>query len=661
MSLSATSVSASASTVDPTPMAQVQATIGNAMVGVTYFVAASTTNTGVASVNVGSLSSSAAPTANIVVNFKPPSSLSVGVYNDTVTVAACYDQACTRPIRGSPQLVSVQYTVTNPIPTMSLIQPSSASAGSGGFALTVYGTEFTAQSVVNWNGAARPTTYVSGTQLTAQIGAGDVAGSGTASVTVTNPGIATSSAASFTIDGAVLTSVAPNLIAAGGPTFILNLFGSGFASSSVAQWNGAARNTTFISATQLQAQIPSTDIAAVGAASITVSTPSATGGGSSGAVPVTIATLPSWPAATHAVAYQINPAHTGAVTFSSVTFPTAITWTVDFGATPSYALIADGTVFVTATDSTANSSLYALDLTTGGTKWGPVAIPGDTSPAYDNGVVFVSSAVGGGTGSVNAYDAATGTLLWSTPMSGFDPLSASAPTAMNGFVYVTGQNGTSALNESTGAVTWSQSSFGFAQSSPAVSASGVYVDPGCVVYAYDPTTGTPLWSAQPACTRGFGSTPFLVGNSLFAPMNATYGGSILDASTGTSTGTYSAGVPPVFDAQTGYFVQPNQQGPTGALQAITLSSNAVKWTFAGESAVCAAAVISQYVIAAGCTGKLYGIDSATGQQVWLATPGAPSVWNFTGELPLPAMAAGDGMLVINSGTKLVAYTLATSP
>jgi outer membrane protein assembly factor BamB len=379
------------------------------------------------------------------------------------------------------------------------------------------------------------------------------------------------------------------------------------------------------------------------------------------------------------VAYQINPAHSGAVTFSTVTFPTTSTWTVDLAATASYPLIADGKVFVTTLTSSGNSNLYALDQTTGGTVWGPVAIAGFASPAYDNGVVFVSSGVtpavvqGVGlvaTGSVSAYNAATGALLWNTPMNGFDYLTTSAPTAMNGYVYVTGGNtdpvnsGTFALNESTGAVTWFTRYSAAGNSSPAVSANGVYVDFTCGAYAYNPTTGQQLWSALPRCSSGIGgATPFLAGNTVFAPtpMTSADSGSMLDTTTGASTGTYSAAVPPVFDAQTGYFVQPNQPGGQGNLQAITLSSNTVKWTFTGESFVCSAMVISQYVIAEGCSGRLYGLDAATGQQLWVTNPGAPASWNFTSQSPLQGMAAGDGILVIPAGTKLVAYTLATNP
>ena len=61
-------------------------------------------------------------------------------------------------------------------------------------------------SVVRWNGADRPTTFVSATQLTAAIPAADIAVAGSASVTVRNPGGAVSNALTFTI-GAIIREV----------------------------------------------------------------------------------------------------------------------------------------------------------------------------------------------------------------------------------------------------------------------------------------------------------------------------------------------------------------------------------------------------------------------------------------------------------------------
>ncbi len=65
--------------------------------------------------------------------------------------------------------------------------PTSIKPGGSGFTLTVNGVGFVSGSVVNWNGSARVTTFVSKTQLTASILATDVAAKGTASVTVSSP------------------------------------------------------------------------------------------------------------------------------------------------------------------------------------------------------------------------------------------------------------------------------------------------------------------------------------------------------------------------------------------------------------------------------------------------------------------------------------------
>jgi len=75
----------------------------------------------------------------------------------------------------------------NPFPTITGLGPGSAVAGDSGLTLTVSGTGFISGSVVRWNGADRPTTFVSGTQLTASVSAADLATAGTAAVTVFNP------------------------------------------------------------------------------------------------------------------------------------------------------------------------------------------------------------------------------------------------------------------------------------------------------------------------------------------------------------------------------------------------------------------------------------------------------------------------------------------
>jgi len=78
--------------------------------------------------------------------------------------------------------------VTNPVPLVNQpLVPASTLPGGKGFTLTVNGTGFVSGAVVNWNRSGRSTTFVSQSQLTAQISAADVAKPQSAAVSVINP------------------------------------------------------------------------------------------------------------------------------------------------------------------------------------------------------------------------------------------------------------------------------------------------------------------------------------------------------------------------------------------------------------------------------------------------------------------------------------------
>ncbi len=79
----------------------------------------------------------------------------------------------------------------------------------------------------------------------------------------------------------VLSAMAPASASAGSTAILLTVNGSGFLAGSTVQWNGGARQTTYVSFTQLTASIPASDLAAFGVAQVTVANPS---GGSSSAL-----------------------------------------------------------------------------------------------------------------------------------------------------------------------------------------------------------------------------------------------------------------------------------------------------------------------------------------------------------------------------------------
>jgi uncharacterized protein (TIGR03437 family) len=191
---------------------------------------------------------------------------------------------------------ALTFTINNPVPVLTSLSPTSALAGSGAFTLIANGSNFINGVVVRWNGDNRATTFISSTQLSAQIPSGDLANVGSAQVTVFNPtssgGGGASNALTFTINlppsPPTLTSLNPRLVFAGGPAFTLTVNGNNFNSNSVVRWNGVARQTSFINATQLRANILVADIASAGIAQITVFNPDA-GGSASNALPLVIA------------------------------------------------------------------------------------------------------------------------------------------------------------------------------------------------------------------------------------------------------------------------------------------------------------------------------------------------------------------------------------
>jgi hypothetical protein len=205
----------------------------------------------------------------------------------------------TNPSPGGGTSNSLNFTIMppNPVPSLTSLVPSQAAVGSPAFTLTINGTGFVPNSVVSWNGVARPTSFFSATQLFAQIPASDVANAGTATITVVNPapGGGASNGLAFPITftpnpAPLITAVSPDSGVAGDDPFTLIVTGTNFVAGSVVQWNGSARTTTVISATQLSAQITAADVASAGTAQITVFNP-APGGGASNALSFTINAL----------------------------------------------------------------------------------------------------------------------------------------------------------------------------------------------------------------------------------------------------------------------------------------------------------------------------------------------------------------------------------
>jgi hypothetical protein len=119
---------------------------------------------------------------------------------------------------------AVSFQVSAAAPTITSLSPSTSVAGGVGFALTVTGTDFTQDTVIEWDGSPRATKFANLTTLTAQILAADIANAGTNSVVAVNPqGVGAASAPfPFIVTAAASASAAkfPQVVsvsALGGP------------------------------------------------------------------------------------------------------------------------------------------------------------------------------------------------------------------------------------------------------------------------------------------------------------------------------------------------------------------------------------------------------------------------------------------------------------
>jgi hypothetical protein len=157
--------------------------------------------------------------------------------------------------------------------------PSSGQAGGPPFSLAVNGNNFNEFSIVQWNGANRPTTFMGPNMLNAMISAEDIASAANINITVFNPfpGGGVSNPFAFRVNNPapMILALTPESAIAGGPAFALTVTGTNFILSSAVQWNGVIRPTTYISDTRLSVSISAGDIANATAATITVANPHA--------------------------------------------------------------------------------------------------------------------------------------------------------------------------------------------------------------------------------------------------------------------------------------------------------------------------------------------------------------------------------------------------
>ena len=358
------------------------------------------------------------------------------------------------------------------------------------------------------------------------------------------------------------------------------------------------------------------------------------------------------------VTWQNNVVHDGFDPASPLVPPLALKWSRDLSATGvisiSYPLIAQGLVFVT-TSTFDGETLMALDEGSGVTVWSTNVSKtyGFANAAYDSGKVFVVNI----DGLMNAFDAATGNLLWSVDLLG---VFTSPPTAANGIVFTGGAavGGTVyAVDETNGAVLWTMPVENGDHSSPAVVGGSVYVSYVCPnAYGFDSTTGEELWHypsvCQFGCEGGGGTTPVVHAGQVYVrdSICTQTNGVVLDANTGTKTGLFNSDRPPAFIGDLALYLQ------SETLVGIDIPSGQQLWSFVGDGALQSAPlIVNQTIYVGGNSGTLYGLNTS-GQQIWSTQVGAPiPAPDEQNGLLTTGLGAGDGLLIVPTDSILVAY------
>ncbi len=344
-----------------------------------------------------------------------------------------------------------------------------------------------------------------------------------------------------------------------------------------------------------------------------------------------------------AAAYQITPAHNAVIKFGSSWGPMLkVAWTAALDGPASYPLYAGGYVYALVAASPdeivkidASTGAIALRLSAGSNS--------SVGLAYDQGKLFSVSS----SGTLSAFSAAKGRLLWSEQLPGQYSFS-SAPSALNGIVYVggAGSGGTLyAADGETGKVLWTQAVANGDDSSPAVTGKGVYVSYPCQYYDFVPKTGKPIWHVSTGCDGGGGNT-VVVGAGLAFVRDPVGADTIYNAATGAAAGSFSASAPPAVPSQKiAYFLD------NGTLSAVGPKTARLFWEFTGDGALSTPPiVVNNWVIVASNLGYYYVLNGTTGTTA------------FSGSLSAsmgPALGAGGGLVLVPGGNTLVALASTT--
>jgi beta-lactam-binding protein with PASTA domain len=308
-------------------------------------------------------------------------------------------------------------TTSDPRPTIAALSPMRALAGDAGFTLTIKGSHFAPTSVARWNEMALTTTFVSDSELKAEVRAEQLATVGVAHISVADRlGGAASDPIEFAVDATnpvpTILSVSPNSMTTGSAAFTLTVTGSNFIASSLIEWNGLALPTTYVSATQLTVQISASQLLSAGVVNVSIFT-GTPGGGASGTMPFTV----SVPAGASPVTVPNEVGQTQATATSGIT---GLGLTIGTVTMASSSTVASGKVIAESPSSgtqVASGSAVSLVVSTGLAQVTVPNVVGDTQNAASIGLIGVGLTVGTVT-TTSSNTVASGDVISQIPSAG---------------------------------------------------------------------------------------------------------------------------------------------------------------------------------------------------------------------------------------------------
>lgn len=179
------------------------------------------------------------------------------------------------PGPGGGESEAFAFVVEYPTPNLNAITPNEVIAGSAGFTLTLYGSNFQTNSVAMVDGSARTTTYVNSGELQALIETNDLVYSGNKEIQVYTPG--PGGGMSEPVILSVVTPTIPEPIAltpsvkvVGSAGFTMYITGVNFMQDSKVYFNDAERQTQYINSETLSVYVPQSDLSAPATYNVTV-------------------------------------------------------------------------------------------------------------------------------------------------------------------------------------------------------------------------------------------------------------------------------------------------------------------------------------------------------------------------------------------------------